>query len=43
MWMFSCVYGPVLTENREDFWAELDAIRGLCRDPWCIGGDFNVV
>ena len=43
VWMFSGVYGPVLAENREDFWAELDAIRGLCRDPWCIGGDFHVV
>ena len=41
--MFSGVYGPMLVVEREDFWAELSAIRGFWRDPWCIGGDFNVV
>ena len=40
---FSSVYGPILAEEREDFWAELGAIRGLWKDPWCIRGDFNVV
>ncbi|RVX06887.1 Histone-lysine N-methyltransferase, H3 lysine-9 specific SUVH4 [Vitis vinifera] len=29
--------------NREGFWGELRAIRGLWSDPWCIGGDFNMV
>ena len=29
--------------HREMFWEELGAIRGLWFDPWCIGGDFNVV
>ena len=43
VWMFSGVYGPILIKEREDFWAKLGAIRGLWRDPWCIGGDFNVV
>ncbi|RVW76004.1 hypothetical protein CK203_052807 [Vitis vinifera] len=28
---------------REPFWEELGAIRGLWTDPWCIGGDFNVI
>ena len=36
-------YGPTLKRNRELFWEELGAIRGLWSDPWCIGGDFNVV
>ena len=22
---------------------ELGAIRGLWEDPWCIGGDFNII
>ncbi|RVW80633.1 Protein OSB2, chloroplastic [Vitis vinifera] len=37
------VYGPSVRRHREDFWEELGAIRGLSQDPWCIGGDFNVV
>ena len=24
-------------------WEELGAISGLWGDPWCIGGDFNVI
>ena len=28
---------------REFFWEELGAIRGLWNDPWCIGGDFNMI
>ncbi|RVW15130.1 hypothetical protein CK203_083331 [Vitis vinifera] len=42
-WIFSSVYGPVIGSEKEDFWEELGAIRGLWEDPWCIGGDFNVV
>ena len=37
------MYGPTLKCNRELFWEELGVIRGLWSDPWCIGGDFNVV
>ena len=24
-------------------WEELGAIRGIWDDPWCLGGDFNVI
>ena len=43
VWIFSGEYGPTLGNAREDFWDEFGAIRGLWSDPWCIGGDFNVV
>ena len=42
-WIFSGVYGPVIGSEKEDFWEELGAIRGLWDDPWCLGGDFNSV
>ena len=42
-WTFSRVYGPTLKRYREAFWEELRAIRGLWTDPWCIGGDFNMI
>ncbi|RVW26396.1 Transposon TX1 uncharacterized 149 kDa protein [Vitis vinifera] len=31
------------SNEKEDFWEELSAIRGLWEDPWCLGGDFNAV
>ncbi|RVW56523.1 hypothetical protein CK203_072539 [Vitis vinifera] len=43
LWTFTGVYGPTIKRHRELFWEELGAIRGLWSDPWCIGGDFNVV
>lgn len=24
-------------------WQELGAIRGICEEPWCLGGDFNII
>ena len=42
-WIFSGVYGPVIGSEKEDFWEELGAIRGLWEDPWCIRGDFNAI
>ncbi|RVW93853.1 Zinc finger CCCH domain-containing protein 37 [Vitis vinifera] len=42
-WIFSGVYGPTMKRYRELFWEELGAIRGLWNDPWCIGGDFNMI
>ncbi|RVX11624.1 hypothetical protein CK203_015802 [Vitis vinifera] len=41
--VWSWVYGPTMKRFREPFWEELGAIRGLWTDPWCIGGDFNVI
>ena len=29
MWMFTGVYGPILRRERESFWEELGAIKGL--------------
>ena len=37
------MYDPTLRSAREDFWDELGAIKGLWGDPWCTGGNFNVV
>ncbi|RVW46561.1 LINE-1 reverse transcriptase-like [Vitis vinifera] len=43
VWIFTGVYGPFSREDREALWVELGAIRGIWSDPWCIGGDFNVI
>ena len=42
-WVFTGVYGPTSRGCREALWDELGAIRGLWGDPWCIGGDFNII
>ena len=42
-WIFTGVYGPTAYGCRELLWEELGAIRGLWGDPWCIGGDFNML
>ena len=41
-WIFTGVYGPFSKDDRDTFWGELGAIRGIWDDPWCVGGDFNV-
>ncbi|RVX18605.1 Transposon TX1 uncharacterized 149 kDa protein [Vitis vinifera] len=43
VWIFTGVYGPFFKEDREALWEELGAIRGFWNDPWCLGGDFNVI
>ena len=42
-WWFSSVYGPSQACFRDRFWDELVGLSILCRDKWCIRGDFNVV
>ena len=42
-WIFTGVYGPFPKEDRDCLWDELGAIRGLWEEPWCVGGDFNVI
>ncbi|RVW79099.1 LINE-1 reverse transcriptase-like [Vitis vinifera] len=41
--VFTGVYGPFTKEDRECLWEEFGAIRGLWGEPWCVGGDFNVI
>ena len=45
MWVFTGVYRPEISRDREDFWEELGSIKGLWGDPWYVGGggDFNMV
>ena len=40
---FIGIYGPLTRDVRSLLWEELGALRGLWEDPWCIGGDFNVI
>ena len=42
-WVFTGVYGSVCRRDKEVFWEELGSIKGLWRDPWCVGGDFNMI
>ena len=41
--VFSGVYRPLITVEKEKLWYDLGAIRGLWGDLWYIGGDFNVI
>lgn len=43
VWIFTWVYDPSLTRDREVLWVELRAIKGLWDNSWCIKGDFNIV
>ncbi len=36
------VYGPPTWEGKADFCSELEGLRGVCRGPWVICGDFNL-
>ncbi|RVW16129.1 putative ribonuclease H protein [Vitis vinifera] len=37
-----CIW-PFNKKDRECLWDELGAVKGLWGDPWCVGGDFNVI
>ena len=43
VWIFTGVYRPFSRKDSEALWEELGAIRGIWNDPWCLGGDFNVI
>ncbi|RVW95784.1 LINE-1 retrotransposable element ORF2 protein [Vitis vinifera] len=40
---FTGVYGPFSKEDRDTFWGELGAIRGIWDDPWCVGDELELV
>ena len=43
VWVFTGVHGPFTKEERECLWKETGAIRGIWEEPWCLGGDFNII
>ena len=43
IWVFTGVYGPLSSGERNLLWDELGAIRCLWEDPWCVRGDFNTI
>ena len=43
IWVFMGVYGPFTKDERECMWEEIGAIRGIWEEPWCVGGDFNII
>ena len=42
-WVFAGINGPTKRDLREELWEDLGAIRGVWEEPWCLGGDFNVL
>ncbi|KAL6345748.1 hypothetical protein AAG906_017492 [Vitis piasezkii] len=42
MWSHG-VYGPTVKVEREDFFSELGAFRGLWNESWSVAGDFNMI
>lgn len=43
IWLFTVVYGPVLSSKRIDFLNEIRNISLLGHSSWIIGGDFNLI
>lgn len=42
-WVFSGVYGPMLSWEVDDFLKELNDVHTRWGLLWCIGDDFNLV
>jgi exonuclease III len=42
-WWITIVYGPLRTEDKVQFLAELTARKNLCPGAWMIIGDFNMI
>ena len=43
VWVFTGVYSPFSREERKCLREEIGAIRGIWEEPWCLGGDFNII
>ena len=43
VWILLVCMGRSLERIGDCMWEELGAIRGIWDDPWCLGGDFNVI
>ena len=41
--MFTSVYGQFTRVEMECLWEEIGAIGRIWEEPWCIGGDFNII
>lgn len=42
-WMISCIYGPSIIAQKEDFWALLDSHAASFKGPWLLLGDFHAI
>jgi hypothetical protein len=42
-WCLMNVYGAAHDENKESFLAELATFCANCKDPYILGGDFNIL
>jgi hypothetical protein len=43
VWWFSGIYGPHQEADKAAFLNELREVRSLCRGPWMLAGDFNMI
>ena len=43
VWVLTGVYDPFTKEERECLCEEIGVIRGIWEEPWCLGGDCNII